>query len=210
MRLTVLITLFLLLVAAYLLPWVVSPEVSLSPGGYDLAEWANIHPAAPGETPPLLTTLLLRLPLVCAALALCFALPLTAAGRIIGCVVALLMAGALLPPFEIAEDPGNWNYRQQAALAAFMLLFGLFAVSGVLQKARWIFSIGSAGVGAAACLIGLSRALVLFEGFRLPAHAGLGGVLTAILFVVFAGVILARTEIGQRAGLRRPIRAGQH
>ncbi|MCU0513679.1 MAG: hypothetical protein MUE40_14060 [Anaerolineae bacterium] len=49
---------------AYLLPWVVNPGAALTPGAYDLAEWVSLTPMARGQSPVLLTPLLLRLPLL--------------------------------------------------------------------------------------------------------------------------------------------------
>ncbi|MBN8635251.1 MAG: hypothetical protein J0M07_07995 [Anaerolineae bacterium] len=56
------------MIAVYVLPWVINPGVSLTLGGYDLGEWTSLHEAVRGEQPPLLTSFLLRLPLALIAM----------------------------------------------------------------------------------------------------------------------------------------------
>jgi hypothetical protein len=208
LRVSVLLTLFLLLLVAYAPPWVINPGASLSPNGYDLAEWSSVHPVAGGETPPLLTALLLRLPLVCATLMFVYFLTLNRNSRILGGAVVLLMGLALLPPLEILDDPGNWNYRQQLALAIFTVAGGMIGLTGWLGELRRIVGIVSAFGGTAACLVGLSHAYNLMQGFDLPVHIGAGGLATATLFLV---TMFLQWRIGRRIWLRRPTLAiGQH
>lgn len=202
-----LFALFLATVLVYLLPWVINPDVSLSPNGYDLAEWATIHPAAMGENPPLLTGLLLRLPLVCATLALAFFVQPTWRSRILIGIVVILMGIALLPPFEFVDDPGNWNYRQQLMLTAVTILGGMFGLTGWLTGLRPFVGSGVAVAGAGAALFGLARALVWMQEFSLPTYAGAGGILTALLLI---SLLVAGWQTGQRIRQRRPIRAPQH
>lgn len=206
MKLTTLIPLLLCLLVAYLLPWVINPGASLSPGGYDLAEWATIHPAAMGENPPLLTGLLLRLPLLCAALAFAFWLQPSTTNRVIGAVIVILMGIALLPPFEFLDDPGNWNYRQQIALAVVTVIGGLFGVTGWLRSVRPIIGVFAALMGAAACMLGLSSVFSLMQTFNLPVSIGAGAIFTTVVFLV--GVAI-QTQTGQRLWRRHPIPAIQ-
>ena len=93
----------------YLFPWVVNPGVSLSLGGYDLAEWASLHPAVRDATPALFTSLLLRLPLACLALLIAF----TAQRRLLPVLIVLIAALGLLPPPEFIKATNDPNYRQQ-------------------------------------------------------------------------------------------------
>lgn len=203
----ILFFIFLLILAAYLLPWVINPGVSLSPSGYDLAEWATIHPAALGENPPLLTGLLLRLPLACAAVALAFFMDPTASSRLLAGLMVLLMAVALLPPFEIVGDPGNWNYRQQLMLAGMTLLAGIFGLTGWFAGLRRFIGSGIAFVGAGAALLGFTRALAWMQAFDLPAYAGAGAFLTALLLL---GLLAVGLRTGQRGVQHRPVRVSQH
>lgn len=204
---TTLFLIFVLTLVCYLLPWVVNPGVSLSLGGYDLAEWATIHPAAMGESPPLLTGLLLRLPLACAAISLAFFVAPSRRNRVLVGIVVILMGIALLPPFEFLDDLGNWNYRQQFALAVVTVLGGALGLTGWFEKLRPIAGSGAAIIGAGAALLGLARALIWMQEFNLPVQVGAGGLLTALFLVVLLG---AGWQTGQRQHLRRPIRASAH
>lgn len=206
MRISALFLLFILLLVVYTQPWIVNPGASLSPGGYDLAEWTSVHPAAGGETPPLLTALLLRLPLVCATLTFAFFMVPNWKNRVLGGMIVALMGVALLPPFEILDDPGNWNYRQQLALAVFTIIGAAFGLTGWLGELRRILGSGAALVGVAVCLIGLNRAYNLMQGFNLHTQIGAGGLVTAILFIV---LIAGKWQIGQRPWLRRPTQIAQ-
>ncbi len=190
MRLYILIALMIVL---YLFPWVVNPAASLSPNAYDLAEWTSLHPAVHAQTPMLLTSLLLRLPLACLALLITFS---TRRGTI-PVVLVILIAVALLPPFEFIHALDDSNYRQQAALALLALIGGAVGLSGVLPRYRPWIAAGAALIGAAASLIGLAQGYDLMRGFELPSQIGLGGVALGISFIVTAGVA-ARNQTGQR------------
>lgn len=203
MRVAILVVFLVLILVTYAQPWVINPGASLSPGGYDLAEWASIHPISGGESPPLLTALLLRLPLVCAVLSFAFLLPSDKKHRILAGIAVLLIATALLPPFEFLSDSGNWNYRQQFALAVITLMGGFVGLSGWLKNYRSVIGIASAVIGVVVCLVGLSRAYALKEGFDLPLHIGVGGLGTAAFF----GLLIAQQwQIGRQMFLRRPTR----
>jgi hypothetical protein len=206
LRTSLLFLTYAVILVVYALPWVVNPGAGLSPGGYDLAEWASIHPISGGETPPLFTVLLLRLPLVCATVSFTFFLSLSRNNRISGGIAVLLMSVALLPPFEFLNDTGNWNYRQQLALAIITLIGGTFGLTGWTSKYRRIVGTVLALIGAVACLMGLSRALTVMQGFNLPTHLGVGGVGTAIVFLV---LIFLQWQIGRRIEMNRPIRTAQ-
>ncbi len=188
MRIYILIALMLVL---YLFPWLVNPAASLSPNGYDLAEWTSLHPAVHTQTPMLLTSLFLRLPLVCLALLIAFS---TQRG-IIPALLVLLIAVALLPPLEFIHAIDDPNYRQQAALALVTLISGVVGLSMVLPRYRHWIATTIAIVGAAASLNGLAQSYDLMRGFQLPSQIGLGGIALGIVFVVTAGVTaLNQTE----------------
>ena len=181
-----------LMFALYLLPWVVNPAASLTPNGYELAEWTSLHPAVRGANPPLLTSLLLRLPLVCLALLIAF----TTRRGIPPVVIVLVVTAGLLPLglLDAVDDP---NYRQQGALALLTLIGGAVGISGVLPRYRRFIATGIALIAAAASIIGLLQGVDLMLGFELPAQVGLGGVALAVVFVVAAGGIIAN-QTGQR------------
>ena len=133
-----------LMLVFYAFPWVVNPAASLSPNAYDLAEWTSLHPAVRAETPMLLTSLLLRLPLACLALLIAF----RARRNWFSVIVVLLIGLALLPPLEFIKTLGDPNYDQQAALAAITLIGGAIGLSGILPRARRWIAAGIALVGA--------------------------------------------------------------
>ncbi len=168
----------------YLFPWLVNPGASLSLNGYDLAEWASLHPAVREATPALLTSLLLRLPLACLALLIAF----TRRRGLLPAVIVLITALALLPPPEFVKALDDPNYRQQATLALFTLMGGVMGLSGKLQRARHWIATTVGLLGAMACLVGLLQSYNLMRDFDLPTQIGAGGALLALAFVIVAGV----------------------
>lgn len=172
------------LVAAMILPWLNGPGAGLTFNGYDLAEWASLYPAARAETPPLLTPLLLRLPLALAGLIVVASLANPWPRALAAAVTAL----ALMPPLDfLASGSADPNYRQQFALAAGVLL----ASAGIIFLARR-FSTRRAviaclgALGFIVVLTGLLRAhdLVALSGIQVS--LGPGGLLMAALFLAFA------------------------
>jgi hypothetical protein len=182
-----LLLLCLLMLLAYITPWMNSPAVSLSPGGYDLAEWTSLHPTVRAEQPPLLTTLLLRLPLMCIALITAFA-PLRTSPtllKIVSGVLALaLMVGQLPPPEFFTSAAGDPNYQQQFTLAFISLVGTLLAWSGLINRVRRLLIILVALGGAAAGLVGVLSAAELLRGFALHAEPGAGSWLLALCAVL--------------------------
>ncbi len=185
-----------LMIALYLLPWVVNPAASLTPNGYELAEWTSLHPAVRGANPPLVTSLLLRLPPVCTALLVAF----TARRGVIPMLVVLVISAGLLPP-ELLQATNDPNSAQQGILALVTLIGSGIGFSGVLPKARRWIALVIALVGGVACVIGLVQGMDLMHGFNLPAQVGLGGVALALAFAIAAaGAYNAATikQTGQR------------
>ncbi len=180
-----------LLLALYLLPWVVNPAASLTPNGYELAEWTSLHPAVRDAAPPLLTSLLLRLPLVCVALWVAF----TTRRGILPALIVLIVTAGLLPP-ELIQATENPNSRQQGALALITLVGGMIGFSGVLPRFRQGVAMMIALVGAGASIIGLLQGMALMRGFELPAQVGAGGVLLVAGFVGALGAVRGK-QTGQ-------------
>jgi hypothetical protein len=193
---TILIPLALLLaLCAYALPWVVTFgstgfNTSLSPGAYDLAEWASLMPAVQGETPPLVTAFLLRLPLACLGLVAAFTIP----RRWIAGSIALGVAIALLPPLEFVNDFGNMNYRQQVGLAMLTFVGGFVAATAVFRRYHHGFAIVISLIGVVTTIVGLIRSYQLMLSFDLVASVGLGGVLAGAIFGSVALLLLLRQE----------------
>lgn len=186
--------LVLALLAACSTPWIVNGGAALNFNAYDLAEWTTLHPAAGQQSPPLLTALLLRLPLLCTGLWAAWMLAATLHRRtsrliIVGGLV-IVLAIALLPPPEILADGGNGNYQQQAGLAALMLMIGMAALIGWPPPVRWGIAALSLVIGAAAGVTGLGQAAAWMQEYRLPGITGTG-------LLAFAGLcVLALVVTG--------------
>lgn len=191
--------LILLALVAYALPWLVAPSSSLSPGAYDLAEWLSLHPAARYGQPPLVPSLLLRLPLACLALMIAVA-PMGLVWWIRGFVV-LVLGAALLPPIEFFtlywNDP---NYQQQFGLALFALIGGGIGPSRYLSRWQLPLAAGLAGIATVASLIGFNQSLTLFQELNQVTTAGGGIVLfaltNALLCIGMLWIGLRQTKTG--------------
>lgn len=199
MRLTTAFAALLMLVL-YTLPWLVNPGVSLTPGAYDLAEWASLHPAVRAETPALLTSFLLRLPLACVALLIAF----SARGkRLVPALAVLLIAAALLPPLEFVRALGDANYQQQFALALITLVGSAIGLSRVLARWHRAIMLAVTITGAAASALGLFNAYQLMRGFDLPVQIGFGGVMLALTFAVLAASLPLRGASARPEGVQK-------
>lgn len=188
-RLSVPPILFALLIVAYLQPWIINGSAALNLTAYDLAEWASLHPAAVAQTPPLLTSLLLRLPLACAGVWLAWYRPHSGAARILVGVIVTLIAIGLLPPPEYLGQRDNPNYQQQAGLATLTLaaaLAGLFAARRVKPIVRTVVSVIALVGGLVAALGGLSLAVQWMGEYGLPAIIGSGAIMMGVCFAVTA------------------------
>lgn len=181
------------LLVAYGLPWTISYSAGLSMNAYDLAEWSSLHPDVRAASPPFLTTLFLRLPLMCIAVLIGWLTPRLPRGlpRTMGGLAVGLIAVALLPPFEfltVARDDAN--YRQQFMLALLAFFGGGLGLTGWLKPlSRWtlvVVGLLSAAVSAA----GINHVYGLLQGFDLPIWIGIG----APLSIGFA-LILAANEV---------------
>ncbi len=183
------------MLAFYLFPWLVNPSASLTPNAYALAEWTSLHPAVRDAAVPLLTSLLLRLPLACLALLVAFA----ARRGILPALVVLVIAAALLPPPQFVTALDDSNYRQLAALAVFTVIAGALGLSGRLGRYRRRIAVGVALVGALASGVGMAQSYSLMRGFDLPTQIGLGGVALVLAFVLVAVMMLWETKQGSAA-----------
>jgi hypothetical protein len=170
---------------AYSLPWVVAPGASLTLNAYDLAEWSSLHPAT--RMNAYLTPLALRaLPLL---LTLLIA-NLPARSHWLQGVKALLiviMAIALLPPFEFFGS--TWqdnNHQQQVALAGAMLLSGIL----VLWIGKWRQVLNNVLVFSLLVLsiFGVVTGLNMLRAYNVPVAGISGG---AALFVVLTVILVA-------------------
>ncbi|MCL4247479.1 MAG: hypothetical protein KJ065_04975 [Anaerolineae bacterium] len=198
--------LFVLLAAYALLPWVTHPTAALTSNAYDLAEWASIFPAVRSD-PLLLTALLLRLPLVGVAwwVAGWNAKSNVRAGYgsvragyippVLQGLIVVVIAIALLPPFEfLTGGRGDPNYQQQALLAAAAFLGGL-AILWWRSRAHHdaplrILVAVALVIGAGAGLWGIAQALNLWQNVGITASIGAGGIVFAAAALVAAWLTL--------------------
>jgi hypothetical protein len=176
------ISLCILGIVAYFIPWLINPGNGLSFGAYDLAEWASLHPAIRGGNPPFLASLLLRLSLACFGLVIATTLWKQKRGWHI--VFIFLVGIALLPPIEFftlyRDDP---NYQQQFALAVITVLVGVSSLA--LRSPKWTSALGivCAVVSGISSLLGLIQTYDLMRGFALVTQVGSGGILFVVLNV---------------------------
>lgn len=178
----------------YLMPWVVNPGISLTLNGYELAEWASLHPIVRAEQPALLTSLMLRLQPMLILLVLAWNIPRQKLIWWCGALLVVAIAVALLPPLEFfAEARGDGNYQQQFGIALLTLLAGGAALSEISAWHRHIISLFLLLVGAATSAAGLSHAYRLLSEFGLPAQIGAGGVLLILIYLLL--VISSINEI---------------
>ncbi len=194
----------LLALGCYHLPWYAHDTAGFTMHGYDLAEWASLHPAVRGSSPPMLTSFLLRAPLW----ALLAALALTANGlrdprvRWIVRVGVLLLALRFVPPKDFfttaTDDP---NYRQMLLLA----LLSAASVGGAMLFARAPSRLQTAllqvvlVLGIISSWWGLSRAGQLLHDFEIDVRAGAGFagytlLLVALVLLLFASYRRASGE----------------
>jgi len=187
----------LLLVAllAYAAPWLINSSVSISPNAYDLADWASLHPASRMTTIPLLTSLFLRLPLVCVALLIALRAIHSVKTRWIALLCVLLIAAALLPPLEFfTSASSDTNYQQQAILSIVTILGGTIAASGIARSVYPLLVFICAFVGIAACIGGLVQGYNLMTQFDIPARVGVGGLALSAIFLAIALIQFRRVR----------------
>lgn len=191
----------LLALMAYVSPWVINPGAGLTVGAYDLAEWVSLSPAARAQSPALLTTFLLRLPLMSLTLLIALNAPRSAFTyrRWLHTLAVLPLCVAQLPPPEFLSQTDDINYRQQALLAGGSLILAIIGLSGALHRYRLPVMVAVAGVSAVAVLAGLFQAQDILRQYKLPAETGFGGILLALLFALLAGAALYRLVKSNRA-----------
>lgn len=184
---SLILTLLLMALAGYLLPWIVAPSSSMSLNAFDLAEWTSLHPLQHSAAIPLLVPLQLRLHL----LILMAIFALISKDLLPGAVVAaaiLLAAIAQLPPPEFIEQLSNANYRQQFALACACALLPLlmWRLKHKRHKIRMIISFSALGIAIA--VAGQKQASALYWLALEEGETGLGMIIVAAAYVA---IILA-------------------
>lgn len=178
MRQYILIALVLAGYSSYSLPWLVGPAASQCMGANDLAEWASLHPAV--TSPLLLTSLLLRLPMLSLVTMLSVSLPRSRTAL----VVAALLILTMLPPLEILTSArDNANYQQQIVLAGLAIGIAFVGFLGILDRWRQYVDLLAGGVGMVASFAGLYAVWNLMQDLSLMVYIGAGSICMAIIWV---------------------------
>ncbi len=201
----VLVSLLLVLVCYYL-PWYAHDTAGFTMHGFDLAEWASLHPAVRSSTPELLTSFLLRAPqwIVVAGLALAANRLDDTRWRWIVRAGALALALRFVPPKEFFTDtPDDPNYRQMTLL---LVLSGLSVLlAGLMfrlpQRVQSSVLLALLVAGAVMGWWGLSRTGELLDNFEIDVRIGVG-IVGYTLFATLAGLIAVWPH-DVRAALRR-------
>ena len=192
----ILLGLLFLALVAYAIPWVVNPSIGLTLTAYDLAEWTSLHPEVRNESPALLTSLLLRLPLMCLAIIVGFAAPtppLRSSAWWLALVFVLFLVASALPPLEFfIEARNDTNYQQQFFLTVGAFVSGLIGLTGLLPKLRPYVVILFGGIGGLAGILGLLEAQRLMIGFSMPVAIGLGPVLLILILIAVMWMVWRR------------------
>ena len=197
----------LLACVGYMLPWYTHDTAGFTTSAFDLAEWSSIHPAVRSSSPPMLTSLLLRLPLV----ALIAGLALTsnrfgdARVRWIIRGGALLLALRFVPPGDFFSNAsGDPNYRQMAQLftASVMLVGVIIALFRVAQKWQSAALVMVLVVGVITGWMGLSDAGILLDNFEIDVRIGPGIVgYTSCVAIVIMIAIWPRANARQQSAM---------
>lgn len=192
---TILLVILVLLIA-YVSPWVLAEGASLSLNAYDLAEWSSLHPAARSAQPALLPSLLLRLPLVCTTIALaCVAAGSPRTWRTLGLLGALVAVIALLPPLEFLRvGTGDANYQQLLALAGLSLIGAatVYFGAGFLVTHHIILALTMLCLGSG--LWGWYQGFRLIEGFGIAVYPGPGPILLAAASIILIIFSISKTK----------------
>lgn len=180
----ILTPLLLTALVAYLLPWIVAPNATMTLQAWDLAEWTSLHPAQRSATPALIAPLLLRSQLFILALVTALALN---RWRWIASATGLVLALAQLPPLEFVVQLDDANYQQQTLLAV-LTLVGV-SLPPFIFPLRWhaLAQLGLAAVGALTSAFGLSQALSLY---RMSLGEGEPGAGFWLMLLAYAGMML--------------------
>ncbi len=178
--------------------WTSAAPAALTLNAYDLAEWTSLHPAVRGGSPPLLTTGLLRLPLLCLIGLLAWNAPPRGISRSIVLILAALISVGMLPPLEILTDFTNANYRQQLLWSLLGLTITSAAFSRIGTTIYPLLSLAASLLMLICSIVGIQQALDLIRGFAINANLGLGVWITSFSVGVFIVVQVAGLTFARR------------
>lgn len=190
--------LILLALIVYTLPWVIGSGASLSFGAFDLAEWASLHPSAREMSPILLTSFLLRLPLVCITWIMALNAPphpfKSALWWVYG-LICLILVALSAPPLEfLTVFRDDVNYIQQASLTLIAFIGALLGLIGALKPYRPYIIIVVCMIGGITSLWGGISGYNLLIGFGLGVAVGMGMIVSGGLFAFIAIYIIIESK----------------
>ncbi|GAB4308637.1 MAG: hypothetical protein Kow00117_01900 [Phototrophicales bacterium] len=169
----------------YSIPWLINPAVGLTANAYDLAEWASLHPEVRGQSPALLTSLFLRLPLVIFAWLIILNSYQNQRRTIITIILFALITIASFPPLEYLttarHDP---NYQQQFFLFLVALLSMMIGLINMPRLWCRLFIMILSVIGIVTSWLGLFHARQLMIGFSMPVAVGIGGIGMGMIFLL--------------------------
>lgn len=175
----------ILMLVGYYSSWYQHETAGFTMNAFDLAEWTSLHPAVRSGSPPLLTSFLLRLPLL--TLAMAWALN---ANDYRNAYLRWLMRGSagllllrLIPPADfVTSASSDPNYRQMALLTVLGGAGWLAALTAgrLPERMRAPGAIVLLLTGAAIGWFGLSRADELLANFEIAVSIGVGPVLYSV------------------------------
>ncbi|MCL4253182.1 MAG: hypothetical protein KJ043_05320 [Anaerolineae bacterium] len=183
--------LFILTLIAYTLPWVIGESASLTFGAFDLAEWASLHPANRALSLTLLTSFLLRMPLVCLAWIIAFnapPYPFKSASWWIHTLLCLILVILSTPPLEfltIFRD--DVNYIQQASLTLVAGVGCAIGLGGIFKKYRVYIAILAGIIGIITSIWGVINGYTLLSDFQINVSVGIGIIISVVMFVIMCG-----------------------
>ena len=175
----------------YYLPWVWHPAAALTANAYDLAEWANLHPAYSQRT-PMLAPFLLRFDLAGIAVlcALRAARATTCGVRWLYAGLSLILAITLLPPIDFFRSAGDDpNYRQQfyiaVATAIALAMIAFLWRKSILPRYQAILEALLALATLIAAIMGEGLAFGVIRSLQIDVTPG-GGIIVFVVFMLLA------------------------
>ena len=181
------IVLLSLALGAYLLPWVVAPNASMTLNAFDLAEWTSLHPLQQQARPPLMVPLLLRihLPILAMLMALW---PTSREERYPAILFIVLLSVSQLPPLEFINNLNDLNYRQLLCFALATLFLSTILRRFLPAQLRPIVALILALLGIVTSLVGQSQAIELYQ---LTLEKGTAGGGLWLMVLTYNGISLS-------------------
>lgn len=187
----------ILLLIAYIMPWLIHSTQTLTLNAFDLAEWTTLHPSSRSASLPLLESFLLRFQII---IILWLMISTITHERVISftnflkVAMIVIVSISLLPPIDQITNISDLNYRQQIALALLSLL-GAIAISFSSIGWRWSIQVILLALALITALPGIFQAGLLFQSYDLSISIG-AGTIAYIVIISCSLVALVITKKG--------------